>query len=77
LEPLTIAANILQGRYMRLNITALCLKNLYCIFWDVKMDSKISTAVQVSLEKCWAEADQDVFICAVVLNPFLHMSCFS
>ncbi|KIJ11069.1 hypothetical protein PAXINDRAFT_85086 [Paxillus involutus ATCC 200175] len=41
------------------------------------MDSKISTTVHASLEKHWAKADQDVFICAVVLNPFLHMSCFS
>jgi hypothetical protein len=31
----------------------------------------------VSLEKCWAAADQDPFIAAVVLNPFLRGRCLS
>ena len=33
--------------------------------------------VLASLEKCWAAADQDPFIAAIILNPFLHRKCFS
>ncbi|KIK80756.1 hypothetical protein PAXRUDRAFT_157847, partial [Paxillus rubicundulus Ve08.2h10] len=77
MEPLTITANILQGGCTRLVITALCLENLYHIYGDVKMDSEISTAVHASLEKHWVKANQGVFICTVMLNPFLCTSCFS
>ena len=35
------------------------------------------TAILDSIEKRWAKADQDVFIAAVILNPFIKTSAFS
>ena len=34
------------------------------------------TAILDSIEKRWAKADQDVFIAAVILNPFIKTSAF-
>jgi hypothetical protein len=36
-----------------------------------------ATAILESIEKRWAKADQDVFIAAVLLNPFVKASPFS
>ncbi|KIK81433.1 hypothetical protein PAXRUDRAFT_156129 [Paxillus rubicundulus Ve08.2h10] len=33
--------------------------------------------VHTSLEKHWVKTDQDVFICPIVLNPFLQASGFA
>ena len=35
------------------------------------------TAILDSIEKRWAKADQDVFVAAVILNPFVKTSAFS
>ena len=35
------------------------------------------TTIIDSIEKCWAKADQDVFIAAVILNPFFKCGPFS
>jgi hypothetical protein len=35
------------------------------------------TAILDSIEKRWAKADQDVFVVAVILNPFVKTSAFS
>jgi hypothetical protein len=35
------------------------------------------TAILDSIEKRWAKADQDVFIAAVILNPFVKTAAFS
>ena len=35
------------------------------------------TAILDSIEKRWAKADQDVFVAAVILNPFVKASAFS
>ena len=35
------------------------------------------TAILESIEKQWAKADQEVFIAAVILNPFIKMTAFA
>ena len=53
------------------------LGNLYHIYSDPDLDAKVQNKVLGSLEKHWAAADQDPFIAAIVLNPFLHGWCLS
>ena len=50
---------------------------LYHKFCDSTLDSSICEAACKSLEKHWKKADQDIFLLAVVLNPYLRVSCFS
>ena len=49
------------------------LANLYCIYSKLSLaeDLEVCDEVLASLEKHWAAADQDPFIAAVILNPFL------
>jgi hypothetical protein len=50
------------------------LRNLYRIYSNLAKfeDLDVRDKVLASLEKRWAAADQDPFISAVILNPFLH-----
>ncbi|MCJ1422289.1 hypothetical protein MMC29_000169 [Sticta canariensis] len=85
LEPFAITALILQANSTRLDHVILCLDKLYTQFeaWlgnspsDHERQSII--AVFKSLEKRWAEADQDLFIAAIILNVFVGRDrlCFS
>ncbi|KAH9955968.1 hypothetical protein BGW80DRAFT_1257947 [Lactifluus volemus] len=74
LEPLAIAANITQASNTRLYHVLTTLANLHCIYSNLNLeeDSDVRNQVLTSLEKRWAAADQDPFIAAVVLNPFLR-----
>jgi hypothetical protein len=78
LEPLAIAANITQASNTRLYHVLTTLANLYRIYSDLDLeeDSDVRLEVLASLEKRWAAADQDPFIAAVVLNPFLRGDFF-
>jgi hypothetical protein len=56
------------------------LGNLYQIYSDVQLEDAVKAdAVKVkvlaSLEKHWAAANQEPFIAAVILNPFLCGKC--
>jgi hypothetical protein len=53
------------------------LANLYRIFSNDKFDLDIRRSVLRSLEKRWAKQDQDVFILAVILNPWIQISAFA
>ncbi|RXW12099.1 hypothetical protein EST38_g13755, partial [Candolleomyces aberdarensis] len=77
LEPLAVAANILQAPNTRLFQVLLTLGNLYRIFSDPSIGTDVQNAVISSLEKRWAAADQDVFILSVVLNPYVRDRCFA
>jgi hypothetical protein len=55
----------------------LTLGNLYHIYSDPKLDEAIQNKILGSLEKHWAAADQDVFIAAVVMNPFIQKRWFA
>ena len=72
LEPLAVAANILQSSDTRLDTTLLTWANLYCIYSDPNLDDVIRTQVLNSLSKCWLQMDQDTFISAVIMNPYIH-----
>jgi hypothetical protein len=77
LQPLAVAANITQGSDTRLDHVLTTLGNLYRIYSDPNLDAEVQAKVLESLEKRWAAADQDPFIAAVVLNPFLRGRCLS
>ncbi|KIL60077.1 hypothetical protein M378DRAFT_14359 [Amanita muscaria Koide BX008] len=74
LEPLAIAANITQASNTRLYHVLTTLANLYRIYSNLSLSEDLDVRNQVlaSLEKRWAAADQDPFIAAVILNPFLR-----
>jgi len=77
LEPLAIAANILQAADTRLDMTILTWGNLYRIYSDPTLDSAVSSQVLNSLSKRWSQMDQDTFISAVVMNPYIRSRCFA
>ena len=72
LEPLAIAANITQASNTRLYHVLTTLGNLYRIFSNLGLEDDVQPEVLASLEKRWAAADQDPFIAALILNPFLR-----
>ncbi|KAL1672232.1 ribonuclease H-like domain-containing protein [Schizophyllum commune] len=77
LEPLAIAANVTQSDHARLDTVLLTLANLYRIYCDESLDPAIREAVHKSLEKRWKKIDQDIFILAVVFNPYIRTACFA
>lgn len=78
LEPLAIAANVAQSSHTHLDHVLLMLGNLVRIFMqNSEFEEDLRTGIIASLEKRWKKADQDVFITAVFLNPFLRASLFN
>src|SRR6266545_6015773 len=73
LEPLAIAANITQAPNTWLYHVLTTLANLYRIYSNLNPeDSGVHDKILASLEKHWRAADQEPFIVAVVLNPYLR-----
>jgi hypothetical protein len=72
-----IAASITQSAHTRLDHVLLILGNLFCIYSDHKLDPQSHISILGSLETRWAKADQDVFILAVFLNPYIHQQAFN
>jgi hypothetical protein len=52
-------------------------KNLFRIYSDPDLDDTVQNAILASLKKRWKAADQDVFIMAVFLNPYICRHCFN
>ncbi|EJD42146.1 hypothetical protein AURDEDRAFT_20761, partial [Auricularia subglabra TFB-10046 SS5] len=78
LEPLARAANATQGDSARLDVVLVTLANLYHFFSSTPgLVQEAVLAVLASLEQRWAQADQDIFILALVLNPYIRTSCFA
>jgi len=72
LEPLAITANVAQALHTHLDHVLLMLGNLARIFsQNLEFDKDLHLGILTSLEKRWKKADQDVFIMAVFLNPFI------
>ncbi|KAI0027258.1 ribonuclease H-like domain-containing protein, partial [Vararia minispora EC-137] len=65
LAPLAAATNILQSDHCRLDTVLITLANLVRKFSSGR------------LEKCWAKQDQDFFILAIILNPWIRVSAFA
>ncbi|KAF8960763.1 ribonuclease H-like domain-containing protein, partial [Flammula alnicola] len=77
LEPLAIAANVSQASHTRLDHVLLTLGNLVRIYSEnTEFDEDMRTGIIKSLEKRWKKADQDIFIVAVFLNPFIRSDLF-
>lgn len=79
LEPLAIAANIIQDSFCRLDQVLVTFGFLIMKYRDAKMsqDPIGRDAIIESIEKRWAKADQEVFVAAVLVNPFFRMEVFA
>jgi hypothetical protein len=69
--------NVTQARYTRLDHVGLTLGNLYRIYSTASIEAPIRNQVLGSLEKRWHAADQDVFILAMHLHPWIRSRCFT
>ncbi|KAF8964938.1 hypothetical protein BDZ97DRAFT_2074991 [Flammula alnicola] len=79
LEPLAIAANVSQAAHTRLDHILLTLGNLFRQYSDSEstaFDEDLRLGVLKSLEKRWKKVDQDIFIVAVFLNPYIRAKLF-
>ncbi|KAF8985489.1 hypothetical protein BDQ17DRAFT_1214890, partial [Cyathus striatus] len=76
LEPFAFMANVTQSDGAHLDVVLITLGNLFHIFLNSSIDSIVRGGVIKSLEKQWKKADQDYFILALVLNPFIQCKCF-
>lgn len=78
LKPLAIAANLFQAPYCRLDHVLLGLGHLY---WSFKAlpaeDALVTTKMHTTLEKCWKDTNQELFILGVFFNPFTRARCFN
>lgn len=74
---LAVANNITQASHVRLNHITITLGNLYHIYSGPEFDVQVQDCILGSLEQRWAVADQDVFILAVLFNPYIRARCFS
>jgi hypothetical protein len=81
LEPLARAANVAQAAFCRLDQILLTFGSLSIYYKDIKAKDPANdlgcTAILDSIEKRWEKVDQDVFIAAVILNPFVKTAAFS
>lgn len=79
LEPLAIAANVIQAAHCRLDTVLLTFGFLvarYRAMIGIE-DRDAVVAILASLEKRWLVADQDVFIATVIVNPFFRATPFA
>ncbi|KAG8879540.1 hypothetical protein FRC20_000112 [Serendipita sp. 405] len=77
LQPLATAANATQSSQGRLDSIVLTLGNLYCRYsQDPKLSVEIRTCILDSIEKRWAKTDQDAFIMAIIMNPYIRTTLF-
>ena len=81
LEPLALAANITQATFCCMDQVLLTFGFLVLQYQkmansDVE-DQAGCTAIIASLERRWLKADQELFIGAVLLNPFFRTSPFA
>ncbi|THU89843.1 hypothetical protein K435DRAFT_864863 [Dendrothele bispora CBS 962.96] len=78
LRPFAIAANAIQSDNCRLDTSLLIIANLYRIhFQSVTIDAWVRAAILKSLAKCWQKADRNIFILAVVFNPYIRSKTFN
>lgn len=79
LEPLAIAANVSQATHTRLDQVLITLGNLFRQYSNTEspiFDEDLRLGVLKSLEKRWKKIDQDIFIVAVFLNPYIRAKLF-
>ncbi|CUA68261.1 Zinc finger BED domain-containing protein 4 [Homo sapiens] [Rhizoctonia solani] len=77
LEPLAIASNVAQAPTTRLDHILIELGRLYYTFSRFTTRPAFMDCVLKSLELRWGKCDQDPFIVAVVLNPYVRSGVFN
>jgi hypothetical protein len=79
LEPLAIAANVVQESFCRLDQVLLTFGFLLMQYRNEKMneDPVGRDAIIASIEARWDKSDQEVFVCAVFINPFYRTLPFN
>ncbi|KZP22974.1 hypothetical protein FIBSPDRAFT_737980 [Athelia psychrophila] len=75
IEPICYGANINQKDSTRLDQILLTLAGMYLHFSD-HPEPEVAAAMKKRLEKCWKDCDQQIFILALVLNPFEGLTRF-
>lgn len=80
LEPLAIVANITQASFCRLDEVLLTFGYLVMQYQKMQTDADDVAAcasIIASIEKQWAVSDQEIFVAAVLLNPFYRNTPFA
>ena len=79
LEPLAIATNITQASFCRLDQVLMTFGHLIMQYQSMTDPEDVvgCKAIIESIEARWATADQEIFIAAVVLNPFYQSTPFA
>jgi hypothetical protein len=79
LEPLAIATNVTQASFCRLDQVLMTFGHLVMQYKSMTDPEDVvgCTAIIESIEARWATADQEIFIAAVVLNPFYQSTPFA
>ena len=71
LEPLARAQNVMQATDTRMDHVLLILGQLYFNYKHPNIEGVVHEKIHLSLEMRWQKCDQEVFIMAVVLNPYI------
>ncbi|KAI0308727.1 ribonuclease H-like domain-containing protein, partial [Amylostereum chailletii] len=73
LEPLAVAANIIQGDNARLDVVLVAILSLYSEFSQA---GDRGAPILKSISKRWSDTDQEVFLLALILNPYIRQTAF-
>lgn len=79
LQPLAIAANLLQATHCRLDQVLIVLAALYYEY-SLLVDQEsitVKEALLYSISRRWEKADQSIYIAAVILNPLIKTQIFA
>lgn len=79
LQPLAIAANLLQATHCRLDQVLIVLAALYYEY-SLLVDQEsvlVKEALLSSINRRWEKADQPIYIAAVILNPLIKTQIFA
>ena len=79
LRPLAIAANITQSSFCRIDDVLITFGYLTMHYsaMDDHEDQVGRDSILASIERRWAKTDQEIFIAAVILNPFYQSTPFA
>jgi hypothetical protein len=78
LEPISLMTNIHQASQAKPEHVVISFGFLHFRYSRIENDTDLTarTAVLASLECCWGQCDQEVFIAAVIVNPFYKVAPF-
>ncbi|KIJ08508.1 hypothetical protein PAXINDRAFT_88772 [Paxillus involutus ATCC 200175] len=79
LEPLAFAANVTQATICTVDTVLLTFGFLVMQYKSMSEpeDTEVVSAIIQSIKRRWAKCDQEIFIAAVVINPFYKTTPFS